>query len=32
MKNVTNDPEIDVTLLARVTPGFSGADLQNMIK
>lgn len=32
MKNVKNDPEVDVALLARVTTGFSGADLQNMVK
>jgi ATP-dependent Zn protease len=32
MKGVTNDPGVDVALLARVTMGFSGADLQNMVK
>jgi ATP-dependent metalloprotease len=32
MKGVTNDPSVDVALLARVTMGFSGADLQNMVK
>jgi ATP-dependent Zn protease len=32
MKNVVNDPDVDVALLARVTTGFSGADLQNMVK
>lgn len=31
MKNVVNDPSVDVELLARVTVGFSGADLQNMV-
>ncbi|KAG8755147.1 hypothetical protein FRC14_004309 [Serendipita sp. 396] len=31
MKSVTNDPSVDVSLLARVTTGFSGADLQNMV-
>ncbi|KIM33129.1 hypothetical protein M408DRAFT_325952 [Serendipita vermifera MAFF 305830] len=31
MKGVTNDPGVDVSLLARVTMGFSGADLQNMV-
>jgi ATP-dependent metalloprotease len=32
MKSVINDPGVDVSTLARATPGFSGADLQNMIK
>ncbi|KIJ24421.1 hypothetical protein M422DRAFT_62338 [Sphaerobolus stellatus SS14] len=31
MKNVTTAEDIDVTILARGTPGFSGADLQNMV-
>ncbi|KAI0082664.1 ATP-dependent metallopeptidase Hfl [Panus rudis PR-1116 ss-1] len=30
MKNVKTAPEVDPTILARGTPGFSGADLQNM--
>lgn len=25
-------PDVDPTILARGTPGFSGADLQNMVK
>ncbi|KAF7976298.1 hypothetical protein HWV62_5812 [Athelia sp. TMB] len=32
MKDVTTSPEADVTILARGTAGFSGADLQNMVK
>ncbi|KDQ60825.1 hypothetical protein JAAARDRAFT_31809 [Jaapia argillacea MUCL 33604] len=31
IKNVTTAPEVDLTVLARGTPGFSGADLQNLI-
>lgn len=32
MKDVVTSPEADVTILARGTAGFSGADLQNMVK
>ncbi|KAL0946900.1 hypothetical protein HGRIS_013063 [Hohenbuehelia grisea] len=31
MKGVTCSPDVDPTILARGTPGFSGADLHNMI-
>ncbi|CAE6343353.1 unnamed protein product [Rhizoctonia solani] len=31
MKGVKTDPEVNVQVLARGTPGFSGADLQNMV-
>ncbi|KAF9500872.1 ATP-dependent metallopeptidase Hfl [Pleurotus eryngii] len=31
MKGVTTSPDVDPTILARGTPGFSGADLQNMV-
>ncbi|KAF4614907.1 hypothetical protein D9613_003054 [Agrocybe pediades] len=31
MKGVTVSPDVDPKILARATPGFSGADLQNMI-
>ncbi|QRV72558.1 intermembrane space AAA protease IAP protein [Ceratobasidium sp. AG-Ba] len=31
MKGVKTDPEVDIRVLARGTPGFSGADLQNMV-
>jgi len=31
MKEVVTDPEVDPTIVARGTPGFSGADLQNMV-
>ncbi|KZT26425.1 ATP-dependent metallopeptidase Hfl [Neolentinus lepideus HHB14362 ss-1] len=31
MKDVVTSPEVDLTILARGTPGFSGADLQNMV-
>ncbi|CAE7052626.1 unnamed protein product [Rhizoctonia solani] len=31
MKGVKTDPEVNVQILARGTPGFSGADLQNMV-
>ncbi|KAI0093664.1 P-loop containing nucleoside triphosphate hydrolase protein [Irpex rosettiformis] len=31
MQNVVSAPEADVMVLARGTPGFSGADLQNMV-
>ncbi|KAF5391384.1 hypothetical protein D9757_001895 [Collybiopsis confluens] len=31
MKNVTTGLDVDPTQLARGTPGFSGADLQNMV-
>ncbi|CAL1704748.1 unnamed protein product [Somion occarium] len=31
MKDVTTAPEVDPKVLARGTPGFSGADLQNMV-
>ncbi|PLW34719.1 hypothetical protein PCANC_15062 [Puccinia coronata f. sp. avenae] len=30
-KNVTVDPTLDLTVVARSTPGFSGADLQNLV-
>jgi len=30
-KNVTVDPALDLTVVARSTPGFSGADLQNLV-
>ncbi|KAJ8489671.1 hypothetical protein ONZ45_g13474 [Pleurotus djamor] len=31
MKGVTTSPDVDPMILARGTPGFSGADLQNMV-
>ncbi|TFK54886.1 ATP-dependent metallopeptidase Hfl [Heliocybe sulcata] len=31
MKDIVTSPEVDLTILARGTPGFSGADLQNMV-
>ncbi|KAF8607874.1 ATP-dependent peptidase [Ceratobasidium sp. AG-I] len=31
MKGVKTDPEVNLQVLARGTPGFSGADLQNMV-
>lgn len=31
MRNVTSEPDVDPHILARGTPGFSGADLQNMV-
>lgn len=31
MKNIKHDPNIDVKKLARGTPGFSGADLANLV-
>ncbi|KZT68122.1 ATP-dependent metallopeptidase Hfl [Daedalea quercina L-15889] len=31
MKDVTTEPDVDAMVLARGTPGFSGADLQNMV-
>ncbi|KAF6765201.1 ATP-dependent peptidase [Ephemerocybe angulata] len=31
MRNVTTAPDVDPKILARGTPGFSGADLQNMV-
>ncbi|KAF7304881.1 ATP-dependent peptidase [Mycena kentingensis (nom. inval.)] len=31
MKNVTTSQDVDTKILARGTPGFSGADLQNMV-
>ncbi|TFY64871.1 hypothetical protein EVJ58_g2334 [Rhodofomes roseus] len=31
MKDVTTEPSVDAMVLARGTPGFSGADLQNMV-
>ncbi|TEB31311.1 ATP-dependent metallopeptidase Hfl [Coprinellus micaceus] len=31
MRNVTTAPGVDPQILARGTPGFSGADLQNMV-
>ncbi|KAJ1928177.1 i-AAA protease yme1 [Tieghemiomyces parasiticus] len=30
-KKITLDPEVDLTIIARGTPGFSGADLHNLI-
>ena len=32
MKEIIIGPDVDPTILARGTPGFSGADLQNMVK
>jgi len=32
MQNIVTDPEVNLMILARGTPGFSGADLQNMVK
>jgi len=32
MKGVITEPAVDSTILARGTAGFSGADLQNMVK
>jgi ATP-dependent metalloprotease len=32
MKDVTTSEAVDTMILARGTPGFSGADLQNMVK
>ncbi|KAF9505987.1 hypothetical protein BS47DRAFT_1334014 [Hydnum rufescens UP504] len=31
MRNVRASPEVDINILARGTPGFSGAELENMI-
>lgn len=31
MKNVQVSPEVDETLIARSTPGFSGAELENLV-
>ncbi len=31
LKNVTYDPDVDVAVLARGTPYFSGADIANMV-
>jgi len=31
LKNIRVDPEVDATLLARGTPGFSGAELENIV-
>ncbi|CAE6472252.1 unnamed protein product [Rhizoctonia solani] len=31
MKGVKTDPEVNLQVLARGTPGFSGADLQNLV-
>ncbi|KAF8582330.1 ATP-dependent metallopeptidase Hfl [Ramaria rubella] len=31
MQNVTTATDVDATIIARGTPGFSGADLQNMV-
>ncbi|KAI0273626.1 ATP-dependent metallopeptidase Hfl [Gloeopeniophorella convolvens] len=31
MKEIVIGPDVDPTILARGTPGFSGADLQNMV-
>ncbi|KAG0145792.1 hypothetical protein CROQUDRAFT_658174 [Cronartium quercuum f. sp. fusiforme G11] len=30
-QNVTVDPDLDLSFVARSTPGFSGADLQNLV-
>jgi hypothetical protein len=32
MKEIIAGPDADPMILARGTPGFSGADLQNMVK
>lgn len=32
MKEIVIGPDVDTMILARGTPGFSGADLQNMVK
>jgi ATP-dependent metalloprotease len=32
MKEIVVSPDVDPMILARGTPGFSGADLQNMVK
>jgi hypothetical protein len=32
MKEIIVGPDVDPMILARGTPGFSGADLQNMVK
>lgn len=32
MRDITIGTDVDPTILARGTPGFSGADLQNMVK
>jgi len=32
MKEIVVGPDVDPMILARGTPGFSGADLQNMVK
>jgi len=31
MKSVKSEPDVDMAVLARGTPGFSGADLANMV-
>jgi ATP-dependent metalloprotease len=31
LKNVRVSPDVDISVLARSTPGFSGADLENLI-
>ncbi|KIP08133.1 hypothetical protein PHLGIDRAFT_69783 [Phlebiopsis gigantea 11061_1 CR5-6] len=31
MQNIVTEPEVNLMILARGTPGFSGADLQNMV-
>ena len=31
MKKIKAEPDVDATLIARATPGFSGADLENLI-
>ncbi|OAD76251.1 hypothetical protein PHYBLDRAFT_109742 [Phycomyces blakesleeanus NRRL 1555(-)] len=31
LKNVTIDPKIDISVIARGTPGFSGAELANLV-
>ncbi len=31
IKKTPNDPDVDSTVLAKGTPGFSGADLENMV-
>jgi ATP-dependent metalloprotease len=32
MKEIVTGPDADPMILARGTPGFTGADLQNMVK